>query len=75
MKLSNFVVSGLDKVLLFYQKYISPLFPPSCRFEPTCSEYARQALRKYGLWKGGFLALRRLMRCNPYFPGGYDPVK
>jgi len=75
VKLSNFVVSGLDKVLLFYQKYISPLFPPSCRFEPTCSEYARQALRKYGLWKGGFLALRRLMRCNPYFPGGYDPVK
>ena len=75
MKLSNFVVSGLDKALLFYQKYVSPLFPPSCRFEPTCSEYARQALRKYGLWKGGFLALRRLMRCNPYFPGGYDPVK
>lgn len=69
------MVSGLDKVLLFYQKYISPLFPPSCRFEPTCSEYARQALRKYGLWRGGLLALRRLMRCHPYSPGGYDPVK
>jgi len=61
--------------LLLYQKYVSPLFPPSCRFEPTCSEYARQALRKYGLWKGGLLALRRLMRCHPYSSGGYDPVK
>ncbi|HOQ67113.1 MAG TPA: membrane protein insertion efficiency factor YidD [Candidatus Atribacteria bacterium] len=75
MKLSSFIVSGVDKVLLFYQKYISPLFPPCCRFEPSCSEYARQALRKYGLWKGGLLALRRLLRCHPYSPGGYDPVK
>ncbi|MDI3542568.1 MAG: uncharacterized protein PWP57_171 [Candidatus Atribacteria bacterium] len=69
------MVSGLDRVLLFYQKHISPLFPPSCRFEPTCSEYARQALHKYGFWRGSFLALRRLMRCHPYSPGGYDPVK
>ncbi len=75
MKLNKLIISGLDKVLLLYQKYVSPLFPPSCRFEPTCSEYARQALRKYGLWKGGLLALRRLMRCHPYSSGGYDPVK
>jgi len=75
VKLNKLIISGLDKVLLLYQKYVSPLFPPSCRFEPTCSEYARQALRKYGLWKGGLLALRRLMRCHPYSSGGYDPVK
>ncbi|HOA98542.1 MAG: membrane protein insertion efficiency factor YidD [Atribacterota bacterium] len=75
MKLSSLVVSGLDKILLFYQRYISPLFPPCCRFEPSCSEYARQALCKYGPWKGGLLALRRLLRCHPCSPGGYDPVK
>ena len=57
MKLSNLVVNGLDKIL-FYQRYISPLFP--LNFEPSCSEYARQALCKYGPWKGGLLALRAL---------------
>jgi len=69
------LVQGLDRVLEWYQKYLSPLLPASCRFEPTCSEYAREALRKYGLWKGLLLSLWRVLRCHPYARGGYDPVK
>jgi putative membrane protein insertion efficiency factor len=61
-------------MIRFYQRYLSPLHPPCCRFVPTCSEYARQAVERYGAWKGGFLALKRILRCNPLFPGGYDPV-
>ena len=58
----------------FYRKSISPLRPPCCRFIPTCSQYALQALEKYGALKGGWLALRRILRCNPLHKGGYDPV-
>lgn len=58
----------------FYQLCISPLFPPSCRFTPTCSEYALQALRKYGPFKGSWLTLKRLLRCHPWGGSGYDPV-
>ena len=58
----------------FYQREISPLCPPRCRYIPTCSEYALQAVEKYGPLRGGFLALRRLLRCNPFHKGGYDPV-
>lgn len=58
----------------FYQLCISPLTPPSCRFTPTCSQYALEALRKYGPFKGGWLALRRLARCHPWGGSGYDPV-
>ena len=58
----------------FYQLCISPLTPPSCRFTPTCSQYAVEAIEKYGALKGGFLALRRILRCHPFHPGGYDPV-
>jgi uncharacterized protein len=58
-----------------YQKYISPLLPPSCRFYPTCSEYAVQALDKYGVIKGTFKAAYRILRCNPFNKGGYDPVE
>nr|MDW8081912.1 membrane protein insertion efficiency factor YidD [Candidatus Calescibacterium sp.] len=65
----------LDQALVWYKRYLSPLLPQSCRFEPTCSEYAREALRKYGLWKGLLLSLWRMLRCNPYSRGGYDPVK
>lgn len=61
--------------ILFYQKYISPLKKPSCRFYPSCSEYALEALKKYGLLRGSFLALWRILRCHPFHPGGYDPVK
>lgn len=58
----------------FYRSAISPLTPPSCRFQPTCSAYALQAIEKYGAARGGWLALRRLLRCHPFCKGGYDPV-
>lgn len=57
-----------------YQRAISPLFPPSCRFSPTCSEYTRQAIEKYGALKGTWLGIRRISRCHPFNPGGHDPV-
>ncbi|MCD6082918.1 membrane protein insertion efficiency factor YidD [Candidatus Aerophobetes bacterium] len=62
-------------LISFYQRYISPLHPPCCRFYPTCSEYTRQAIEKYGLIKGIYLGMRRIMRCHPLNPGGYDPLK
>lgn len=58
----------------FYQVCISPLTPPSCRFTPTCSEYARQAIIKHGPLKGLYLALKRILRCHPWGGSGYDPV-
>jgi hypothetical protein len=58
----------------FYQRFISPLTPPSCRFTPTCSQYAVEALRKHGPLKGLWLAVRRLLRCHPWGGSGYDPV-
>ncbi len=68
----------MKKVLLalvrFYRQQISPLKPPSCRFIPSCSEYAAEAIEKYGAARGGWLALRRVLRCHPFHPGGYDPV-
>ena len=61
-------------LIRFYQKFISPLTPPSCRFRPTCSAYAAEAIEKYGVVKGGCLAVWRFLRCNPFCKGGYDPV-
>lgn len=61
-------------LLKFYKRAISPYLPDACRYTPTCSVYAMQAIDKYGFLKGSFLALKRLLRCNPFFPGGYDPV-
>ena len=58
----------------FYQKRISPLFPPKCRYYPTCSHYALEAIEVHGVFKGMLLAIGRLMRCNIFFPGGVDPV-
>ena len=58
----------------FYQRYISPLFPPTCIYTPTCSEYALQAVRKYGFLRGGLMAVKRILRCHPFHEGGYDPV-
>lgn len=58
----------------FYRRFISPGLPPSCRFSPSCSEYAMTAIERYGALKGGWLALRRVLRCNPFHKGGYDPV-
>lgn len=61
-------------IIRFYQKFISPLKPPSCRFYPTCSEYAIQALKKYGVIKGGWKSIVRISKCHPFHPGGHDPV-
>lgn len=76
------IIHGITKALvwllilpiMFYQHIISPMTPPSCRFTPTCSEYARQALIKHGLIKGLLLAIWRILRCNPWGGSGYDPV-
>jgi len=61
-------------IIRFYQIFISPLLGPACRFQPSCSQYAIEALRKHGFWKGSWLAARRILRCHPLNPGGYDPV-
>jgi putative membrane protein insertion efficiency factor len=58
-----------------YQKFVSPLLPPSCRYHPSCSEYAVQAILKYGVLKGSFMGAWRIMRCNPFSKGGFDPVR
>lgn len=70
MKIKNIALS----MIRFYQKRISPFFPPRCRYYPTCSAYTYTAIERFGLIKGGFMGLRRLMRCNQLWPGGYDPV-
>ncbi|MBQ8588818.1 MAG: membrane protein insertion efficiency factor YidD [Clostridia bacterium] len=62
-------------IITFYRKRISPLKKPCCRFYPTCSDYALQAITKYGALKGSYLALRRILRCHPFCDGGYDPLK
>lgn len=63
------------RLIRFYQTSVSPLFPPRCRFVPTCSQYALEAVEKYGVARGGWLALKRFSRCHPFHKGGwYDPV-
>jgi len=58
-----------------YQWTISPMLGPACRYVPTCSEYAMEAVERYGAWRGGWMAVWRIMRCHPFVKGGYDPVK
>jgi hypothetical protein len=57
-----------------YQRFISPLLPPACRFEPSCSRYGYEAISRYGILHGGWLTVKRISRCHPFNPGGYDPV-
>ena len=72
----------LKKILIFpfvflvkaYQNIISPLFPPTCRYTPTCSEYAIESLKKYGLFKGVYLSIKRIVNCHPWGGSGYDPI-
>ena len=72
----------LKKILIFpliflvkiYQSIISPLFPPTCRYKPTCSEYAIQSLKKHGLLKGVYLSIKRVVNCHPWGGSGYDPI-
>ena len=61
-------------VIRGYQVLISPVLPPSCRFYPSCSAYAHEAVSRYGLLRGGWMAVRRLLRCHPFHSGGFDPV-
>jgi uncharacterized protein len=70
MMLGPLFVGGLRA----YKRWISPLLPPACRFTPTCSEYAAQAIAKYGPMRGSVLAVRRIVKCAPWHPGGVDPV-
>ena len=64
----------LIALVKFYRRAISPYRPPCCNYTPTCSQYALEAIEKYGALKGGYLAFRRSLRCNPFHKGGYDPV-
>ena len=66
-RLMMFLIKG-------YQKYISPMIGPHCRFIPTCSEYSYQAFSKYGFFKGAYLSIKRILRCHPFCRGGYDPL-
>ncbi len=66
--------SLLLALIRFYRAFISPLSPPSCRYVPTCSEYGLEAVGKYGVFKGGWLTVKRICRCHPFHKGGYDPV-
>ncbi|MBR3884445.1 MAG: membrane protein insertion efficiency factor YidD [Bacteroidaceae bacterium] len=70
----KFIAKILIVPIRFYQCCISPLTPPSCRFTPTCSQYAIEAIQKHGPLKGLFLAIKRLLRCHPWGGSGYDPV-
>lgn len=72
--LSKIVRSAAILTIRFYQLCISPLTPPSCRFVPTCSQYAVEAIRRHGVVRGGWLAIKRLLRCHPWGGSGYDPV-
>ena len=73
--ISKFFTWILIIPIRIYQKLISPLLPATCRFYPTCSEYFIQALQKYGVFKGSYLGIKRILRCHPGNPGGYDPLK
>lgn len=72
--IATFLSNIMLAIIWFYRHCISPLTPPTCRFTPTCSQYAIEAIKKHGPFKGGWLAFRRILRCNPFGGSGYDPV-
>ncbi|EFM65204.1 conserved hypothetical protein YidD [Peptostreptococcus stomatis DSM 17678] len=74
-KVSSILAMACIGLVRFYQVVISPLKGPTCRFYPTCSQYSIQAFKKYGFLKGLWLTLRRVSKCHPFHPGGYDPLK
>ncbi|MDJ1110164.1 membrane protein insertion efficiency factor YidD [Macrococcoides caseolyticum] len=64
----------LLSLIKFYRKFISPMTPPACRFHPTCSQYGLEAVETHGAMKGGYLTVKRILKCHPFHPGGFDPV-
>ncbi|QCT75296.1 membrane protein insertion efficiency factor YidD [Macrococcoides canis] len=64
----------LLSLIKFYRKYISPMTPPACRFHPTCSQYGLEAIETHGAMKGAYLTVKRILKCHPFHPGGFDPV-
>lgn len=71
IRIPEALVVGLIK---FYRRFISPMYPPVCRFSPTCSQYALTSVERFGVIRGGWLAIKRIARCHPFHPGGFDPV-
>lgn len=71
---AGLLARGGVAMIRFYQRSISPLTPPSCRYQPTCSQYTLIAIKRYGFVRGCWMGLRRILRCHPFHPGGYDPV-
>jgi len=69
------LATGASRAIGMYQHWVSPLLGQRCRFHPSCSAYAREAIERYGVVKGGMRAVRRVVRCHPLHPGGYDPVR
>ncbi|HEX8235325.1 MAG TPA: membrane protein insertion efficiency factor YidD [Abditibacteriaceae bacterium] len=70
----SWLAQGAMLAIRFYQRCVSPFTPPSCRFYPSCSHYAYGSIRRFGLWRGGWMGLKRICKCHPFHPGGYDPV-
>jgi len=68
------IQSALIRIIKTYRYLVSPLLTPSCRFTPSCSQYAHEVIVKHGALRGGWLSIKRILRCNPWHPGGYDPA-
>ncbi|WFD10286.1 membrane protein insertion efficiency factor YidD [Tepidibacter hydrothermalis] len=73
--MSKYIIGLFKLIIRFYQKFLSPIKGKTCRFYPTCSQYAIDALEKYGFLKGSYLSIKRILKCHPFHEGGYDPVE